>query len=118
MSSSSRSTTWATSARTSARAAGSRRTCRSAASTSTGRASEGRRGTGCALTTNSANLVTGAAPLTAADSYSHQKSHGPVVEEQLGIDDRPFLQVGAGVDLNSAFASDVVSFFLPKAGVA
>lgn len=82
------------------------------------RTSEMLRGTGIALTTNSANLVTGAATRTAADSYSHQKSLGLFVQEQLGIDDRLFLQVGARVDRNSAFGSDVGSFFLPKAGVS
>lgn len=76
------------------------------------------RGTGVGLSTNSANLVSGAATSSAVEGFTDQRSLGFFAQEQLGIDDRLFVQVGARVDRNSAFGSSVGSFFLPKVGAS
>lgn len=74
--------------------------------------------TGIGLTTNSSNLVSGAATNSAGEAYGQQKSLGLFLQEQLGYRDRLFLQLGARVDQNSAFGSDVGAFFLPKVGAS
>jgi TonB-linked SusC/RagA family outer membrane protein len=74
--------------------------------------------TGQGLTTNATDIVSAAANIAAAQFWSENKSFGYLAQEQLGIADRLFLQVGARVDKNSAFGSKAPSFFLPKAGIS
>ena len=75
-------------------------------------------GSGTGLLTNSSNLVSSAVTTAAGQGYSQSKSMGYFAQEQVGFSDRLFLQFGARVDRNSAFGSEVGSFFLPKAGVS
>ena len=75
-------------------------------------------GTGQELLTNSANAVSLAITRTAAQGYAQAKSLGFFAQEQVGFNDRLYIQLGARVDRNSAFGSTVGSFFLPKAGVS
>lgn len=74
--------------------------------------------TGIGLTTNTANLISGAATNNSSEGFNQQKSLGLFVQEQIGYRDRLFVQLGARVDRNSAFGADVGSFFLPKAGIS
>lgn len=75
-------------------------------------------GAGQGLLTNSTNLISGATVTTAAEAYGQTKSLGFIGQQQLGFENRLFLQLGARLDRNSAFGSKVGSFFLPKAGVS
>ncbi len=75
-------------------------------------------GNGTGLLTNSANLISSATTTTGAEDFGQSKSLGLLVQEQIGLRDRLFIQVGARVDRNSAFGSEVGSFFLPKAGLS
>ena len=75
-------------------------------------------GFGQGLLTNSSDLISGATTTTAGEAYGQTKSLGFIGQEQLGFDNRLFVQVGARLDRNSAFGSKVGSFFLPKAGVS
>ncbi len=76
------------------------------------------RGTGQGLATNSADVVSAAANVSGGQDFSRIKSLGYFAQEQLGVADRLFLQVGARIDQNSSFGSETPSFFLPKAGVS
>jgi TonB-linked SusC/RagA family outer membrane protein len=75
-------------------------------------------GSGTGLLTNTANAISAATTTTGAQSYAQSKSLGYFVQEQLGMRDRLFVQLGARIDRNSAFGTKVGSFFLPKAGVS
>jgi TonB-linked SusC/RagA family outer membrane protein len=75
-------------------------------------------GTGQGLITNSANLVSSSPVTTGGQAYNQQKSLGYFAQEQIGFDDKLFLQLGARVDRNSAFGTEASSFFLPKASVS
>ncbi|MGH7503304.1 MAG: SusC/RagA family TonB-linked outer membrane protein [Longimicrobiales bacterium] len=75
-------------------------------------------GVGVGLTTNSSNLVSSAASNSSNEGFTEQASFGLFVQEQLGLDDRLFLQAGARIDRNSAFGSATGAFFLPKLGVS
>ncbi|HEY2852747.1 MAG TPA: SusC/RagA family TonB-linked outer membrane protein [Gemmatimonadaceae bacterium] len=76
------------------------------------------RATGQGLTTNATDIVSAAANIAASQFWSENKSFGYLAQEQLGIADRLFLQVGARVDKNSSFGANAPSFFLPKAGIS
>ena len=73
---------------------------------------------GTGLLTNSSNLVSSAVTTAAGQDYAQSKSMGYFGQEQIGFNDRFFLQLGARVDRNSAFGAEVGSFFLPKAGLS
>jgi len=75
-------------------------------------------GSGQGLLTNSNSLVSAATTTAAAESYGQTKSFGLIAQGQLGFRDRLYLQLGARLDRNSAFGSEVGSFFLPKAGAS
>ena len=75
-------------------------------------------GSGTGLLTNSSNLVSSAVTTAAGQGYSQSKSMGYFAQEQVGFNDRLFVQLGARVDRNSAFGTTVGSFFLPKAGLS
>jgi TonB-linked SusC/RagA family outer membrane protein len=75
-------------------------------------------GAGIGLATNSAFLVTNAAISTVGQGFGESKSLGLFVQEQIGYGDRLFLQLGLRADRNSAFGSDVGTFFLPKLGAS
>ena len=72
---------------------------------------------GTGLTTNVSNLVSSGTTTSAAQSYGQSKSFGYLAQEQIGFNDRLYLQFGARVDRNSAFGKSAPTFFLPKAGV-
>ena len=76
------------------------------------------RATGQGLTSNATDVVSAAAKVSAAQAWSETRSFGYFLQEQLGVAERLFLQVGARVDKNSAFGKKAPSFFLPKAGVS
>jgi TonB-linked SusC/RagA family outer membrane protein len=73
---------------------------------------------GTGIVTNSANLVGLTTSPVGGQASSQQKSLGLLLQEQLGIDDKLFLQAGFRVDRNSAFGNDAEAFFLPKVGVS
>ncbi|MDQ6829226.1 MAG: SusC/RagA family TonB-linked outer membrane protein [Gemmatimonadota bacterium] len=77
-------------------------------------------GTGIGLLTNSANLVSSASKVTGAEAYTDQKSLGFFAQEQLGFNDKLYLQLGGRLDRNSAFGSSsgASSIFLPKVGAS
>jgi TonB-linked SusC/RagA family outer membrane protein len=75
-------------------------------------------GTGAGLATNQALLVTNAAVSTVGQGFGESKSFGLFVQEQLGYRDRLFVQVGLRADRNSAFGSEVGTFYLPKLGAS
>lgn len=75
-------------------------------------------GTGAGLATNSAFLVTNSATSTVGQGFAESKSLGLFVQEQVGYEDRIFVQLGLRADRNSAFGSEVGTFFLPKLGVS
>lgn len=72
--------------------------------------------TGTGLTTNVSNLVSSGTTTSAAQTYGQSKSFGYLGQEQIGFNDRLYLQFGARVDRNSAFGKSAPTFFLPKAG--
>jgi TonB-linked SusC/RagA family outer membrane protein len=80
--------------------------------------SEALTGIGQGLVTNSNNLVSGATTTVAGQSYAQSKSLGYFAQQQFGLDDRLFVQVGARVDRNSAFGSRIGTFLLPKIGAS
>ncbi|HTE45293.1 MAG TPA: SusC/RagA family TonB-linked outer membrane protein [Gemmatimonadaceae bacterium] len=73
--------------------------------------------TGSGLTTNASNLVSSGTTTAASQGYGQSKSLGYIGQEQIGFNDRLFLQFGARIDRNSAFGSSAPTFFLPKAGI-
>jgi len=75
-------------------------------------------GTGTGLLTNANDVVGAATTTTATQNYGQSKSFGYFGQEQIGIDDRLFVQLGARVDRNSAFGKNYGAFFLPKAGIS
>ena len=72
--------------------------------------------TGIGLTTNASNLISSATTSTAGQGYGQSKSLGYIVQEQLGFNDRLFLQLGARIDRNSSFGTSAPTFLLPKLG--
>ncbi|MGH7711292.1 MAG: SusC/RagA family TonB-linked outer membrane protein, partial [Gemmatimonadaceae bacterium] len=75
-------------------------------------------GTGQGLLTNSNSVISAATTTTASQGYGQSKSLGFFVQEQVGLNDRLYIQLGARVDRNSAFGSEVGIFVLPKAGIS
>jgi len=75
-------------------------------------------GVGTGLLTNTNDVVGAATTTTGSQSYLQSKSFGYFGQEQLGFDDRLFLQIGARIDRNSAFGTNYGAFFLPKAGIS
>lgn len=75
-------------------------------------------GKGIGLTTNGAHEVDAAAERSVTQGYAQQNSIGLILHEQIGFDERLFLQLGGRVDLNSSFGGEADYFFLPKAGVS
>jgi TonB-linked SusC/RagA family outer membrane protein len=73
---------------------------------------------GQTLVTNAANLVGLTSSPTGGQGFSHQKSLGFLMQEQVGFDDKLFLQAAFRLDRNSAFGDDAESFFLPKFGAS
>ena len=73
--------------------------------------------TGTGLTTNASNLVSSGTTTTGSQGYAQSKSFGYLGQEQIGFNDRLFMQFGARIDRNSAFGSSAPTFFLPKAGI-
>ena len=82
------------------------------------RSSDRLSGAGQGLISNEASLVTNATINTIGQGYGASKSVGWFVQEQIGFNDRLFLQVGLRADRNSAFGSDVGTFYLPKVGAS
>ncbi len=80
--------------------------------------SSGLGGVGTGLLTNTNDVVGAATTSTASQSYAQSKSFGYFGQEQLGLNDRLFLEAGARVDRNSAFGKNYGAFFLPKAGIS
>ena len=75
-------------------------------------------GAGQGLISNEASLVTNATVSTVGQGYGESRSIGYFAQEQVGFKDRLFLQVGLRADRNSAFGSDVGTFYLPKFGAS
>ena len=75
-------------------------------------------GGGQGLISNEASLVTNATISTIGQGYGESRSIGMFAQEQIGWHDRLFLQVGLRADRNSAFGSDVGTFYLPKFGAS
>ena len=75
-------------------------------------------GGGAGLVTNSAILVTNTASSTVSQGYGESKALGLFVQEQIGYRDRLFAQFGLRADRNSAFGSNVGTFYLPKVGAS
>jgi TonB-dependent starch-binding outer membrane protein SusC len=75
-------------------------------------------GAGGGLVTNAANLVNNTATSTVSQGYAESKALGVFVQEQIGYRDRLYVQLGMRADRNSAFGSDVGTFYLPKLGVS
>jgi TonB-linked SusC/RagA family outer membrane protein len=75
-------------------------------------------GGGQGLISNEAALVTNATVSTIGQGYGESRSIGMFAQEQIGWHDRLFLQVGLRADRNSAFGSDVGTFYLPKFGAS
>jgi len=75
-------------------------------------------GAGQGLISNEANLVTNATVSTIGQGYGESRSVGLFAQEQIGWKDRLFLQFGLRADKNSAFGSDVGTFYLPKFGAS
>ncbi len=73
---------------------------------------------GMGIVTNTANLVGLTTSPVGGQGYGQQKSLGFLMQEQLGIGEKLYLQAGFRVDRNSAFGSDAEAFFLPKVGVS
>jgi len=73
---------------------------------------------GTGLVTNANNVISAATTRDVGQGYSQSKSLGLLGRVQFGIHDRLYLQFGARVDRNSAFGSEVGSFFLPSAGIS
>ena len=73
---------------------------------------------GQGLLTNSNSLVSAATTTAAAQTYGQTKSLGFIAQGQVALRDRLYVQLGARLDRNSAFGSDVGAFFLPKAGLS
>lgn len=75
-------------------------------------------GSGAGLVTNAAILVNNTATSTVGQGFGESKALGLFVQEQLGYRDRLYVQVGMRADRNSAFGSEVGTFFLPKLGAS
>ena len=73
---------------------------------------------GTGLITNTTNLVGAATTSVGGQGFNHQKSLGFLMQEQVGFDDKLFVQAAFRVDANSAFGDDAQWFFLPKFGVS
>ena len=73
---------------------------------------------GTGLITNTTNLVGAATTSAGGQGFGHQKSLGFLMQEQLGFDEKLFVQAAFRVDANSAFGDDAQWFFLPKVGVS
>jgi TonB-linked SusC/RagA family outer membrane protein len=80
--------------------------------------SAGLGGVGTGLLTNANDVVGAATTTTASQSYGQSKSFGYFAQEQVGFNDRVFVQLGARIDRNSAFGKNYGAFFLPKAGIS
>jgi TonB-linked SusC/RagA family outer membrane protein len=83
-----------------------------------GRTSDRLSGSGSGIISNEAPLVTNAISSTVSQGYGESRSLGLFVQEQVGFRDRLFLQVGLRADRNSAFGTDVGTFYLPKFGAS
>jgi TonB-linked SusC/RagA family outer membrane protein len=75
-------------------------------------------GLGQGLISNDAQLVTNANTSVVGQGFGEQRSIGVFVQEQVGFNDRLFLQAGLRGDRNSSFGSDVGTFYLPKFGAS
>jgi TonB-linked SusC/RagA family outer membrane protein len=75
-------------------------------------------GSGSGIVTNTTNLVSATTSPVGGQGFGQQKSLGLLLQEQLGIDEKLFLQAGFRIDRNSAFGRDADAFFLPKVGVS
>jgi TonB-linked SusC/RagA family outer membrane protein len=82
------------------------------------RSSDRLSGAGQGLISNDASLVTNATVSTIGQGYGESRSVGYFAQEQVGFKDRLFLQFGLRADRNSAFGSDVGTFYLPKFGAS
>jgi TonB-linked SusC/RagA family outer membrane protein len=82
------------------------------------RSSDQLSGVGQGLISNEATLVTNANTSAIGQSFGEQRSIGLFVQEQVGFNDRLFLQLGLRGDRNSSFGSDVGTFYLPKFGAS
>jgi outer membrane receptor protein involved in Fe transport len=82
------------------------------------RSSDRLSGAGQGLISNDASLVTNATVSTVGQGFGQSRSIGYFAQEQVGFKDRLFLQVGLRADRNSAFGSDVGTFYLPKVGAS
>jgi TonB-linked SusC/RagA family outer membrane protein len=75
-------------------------------------------GSGQGLISNDASIVTNATVSSVGQGYGESRSIGVFAQEQVGFRDRLFLQIGLRGDRNSAFGSDVGTFYLPKFGAS
>jgi TonB-dependent starch-binding outer membrane protein SusC len=83
-----------------------------------GRTADRLGGSGSGIISNEATLVTNATSNTLSQTYGESRSLGLFVQEQVGFRDRLFLQVGLRADRNSAFGTEVGTFYLPKFGAS
>jgi len=70
------------------------------------------------LATNGSNTVSSATTVSATGYPTTQRFVGYLGQLQVAYADKLFLQYGARVDRNSAFANATQTFFLPKYGVS
>ena len=73
---------------------------------------------GTGIVTNTAYLVGQTTSPVGGQGLGQEKSLGFLMQEQLSIDEKLFIQAGFRLDRNSAFGSNAEAFFLPKVGVS
>ena len=83
-----------------------------------GRTSDRLSASGSGIISNEAPLVTNAISSTVSQGFGESRSLGLFVQEQVGFRDRLFLQAGLRADRNSAFGTEVGTFYLPKFGAS
>jgi TonB-linked SusC/RagA family outer membrane protein len=73
---------------------------------------------GQGLLVNANNVISATTTSSASEDFVETRSWGLLAQEQIGFNDRLFLQLGARVDRHSAFGDDAGTIFLPKGGVS
>jgi hypothetical protein len=75
-------------------------------------------GSGMGIATNANDLISSTTQPVGSQSYSQSKQYGIFAQEQLGFDEKLFLQAAARVDKFSSLGANSPSFLLPKVGVS
>jgi outer membrane receptor protein involved in Fe transport len=65
-----------------------------------------------------AQIISGAATVSAEEWLSYLYSYGVFLQENIGIKDRYFLDLGLRADYNTAFGDNVGRQYYPKAGIS